>query len=616
MKDFIASYCHKNDDKVNDKMFNRSYDKPLVDFIVETCKNLEVIPAIKLESWELITDQTKIQSTINKKNAKDPKIKNNKCLERLAQPNNTLYDLLVLNFRVTAKGQDVRVTRKVRVLKQLRGGYYQRNGKKVIILNQVVDNSTFVKGNVLNFKTKLYPIKLDTISVKFKFHDGESASCPCFRLDLLTKVINPLYYFLAEYGIFDTIEMFNLNSVMSIVDTPLDTDHYVYIKANDHLYIEIQEQAFYAHEFVSTFAATLYDIIKTDKNATIKDVYDGDYWNTRLAEIFSKKVYPNKAERILISFNKIMDKGSRKQLLLRKYHRKNTFTIIRWMMTNYAELLKKDSNDLKYKRVRANETLAYFFDKRISANVYSLLNTDNPPFEKYIRLLNSINEDTLLRGVGGGAKSSPSSMFRYERYNDFDAIEISRFTLKGPTGLNGGKHKTSTKYRDIYASQYGRYDLNVCSSSDPGLTGYLCANVQLTDTGYFDGSDSEPDDYDPVIDAVLDKYAEEDYEKNRKEYITTQISRDENGFFTLKKRHTAKELDKMFNENPGKYGLYRTADGLHLIPRMETEDTKGFITLIRRHTPKEESEMVRDKDGFMVLQRVITKLDKQKAVKK
>ena len=90
MMDFIAAYAHKkNKNKINRAMFERVYDRPLVEFIVDTCKNLEVIPAIKLESWYLETDQTEIRPRIYKQNSKDPRIKNNRALERLVQPNKT-----------------------------------------------------------------------------------------------------------------------------------------------------------------------------------------------------------------------------------------------------------------------------------------------------------------------------------------------------------------------------------------------------------------------------------------------------------------------------------------------------------------------------------------------
>ena len=139
MLDFVAHFMHRNDHKVSDAMFDRAYDRPLAEYIIDTCRNLEVIPAITLEETRLVTDQLQIRSEVNKQTAKDPRIKNNRALERLAQPNKTLYDMLYLTFRIQAKDRDVRVVRKVRIPKTVHGGYYVRNGKKVRVLNQVVD---------------------------------------------------------------------------------------------------------------------------------------------------------------------------------------------------------------------------------------------------------------------------------------------------------------------------------------------------------------------------------------------------------------------------------------------------------------------------------------------
>lgn len=615
MKDFIAEYCHKYDDRINRDLFERKFDRPLVDYIIDTCKNLEVLPAITLDSWEFITDQTKIRSEINKRLVKDPKIKNNRSLERLASPNKSLYDLLILHFRVKAKGQEAEITRKLRVPKCVKGHFYMRSGKKVLPLIQIVDNSTFVKGNILNFKTTLYPVKLFTTKIKLKFIDGEALAVPHFHIDLFKKVTNPLYYYLAKYGLEGTLEKFCVDRIISVVDDILDEDNYMYLKINNELFLEVHEKGFYAHEFIGKFVGTLYDALLADKNKiTLRNAYDQDYWLERLSEVFSKKRNVDKGERVLISFKKITDPYTKARLKLRKFHKKNTATIIRWMMVNYEELLKKDSNDLKNKRMRANETQAYFFDSYITRNVYSLLNTDNPPFEKYVRLLNSINEFTLIRSThGGGGKTTPTSMFRYERYNDFDAIELSRFTLKGPTGLNGGKKKTSLRYRDIYPSHLGRYDLNVCSSSDPGLTGYLTSNVQFDENGYFDTENSEPDDYDKVIDVLMDRKSEPDYCEKRKEYIRTQLSRDKDGFIVLQKKRTQEEWTKEFAKNPWAHGLYWQDNELRLMPKFENVDAKGFVQLVKK-TPgrRNDDDMERDSEGFIILKRSMTKLSLQR----
>lgn len=618
MKDFISQYCDQYEDRINTDLFDRSFDKPLVEYVIDTCKNLEVLPAITLESYEYIEDQSRIDTLLDKRWEKDPKIKNNKSLDRLVGQNQSLYNLLILNFRVDAKGQTAHVQRKIRIPKLIKGRYYMRGGKLVLPLIQIVDNSTFVKGNTLNFKTTLYPIKLNTTRVKLPFIDDE-ISVPKFHIDLFKKITSPLYYYLAQYGLQGTIEMFRLENIVSVVDDILDESKYMYIRINPNLYIEVHEKGFYAHEFVGKFLGCLYEVFSEDKKITLKDAYDREYWLGRLAEVFSKKRNPDKGERVLISFKKITDPYTKNRLKLPKYHKRDTFRIVRWMMVNYTQLLQKDSNDLINKRMRVNEIQAYYFDSYIARNVYSLLNTDNPPFTKYLRLLNSINEFTLIKAATstpkgkGAGKASITSMYRYERYNDFDAIDLTRYTLKGPTGLNGGKKKTSMQYRDIYPSHIGRYDLNVCSSSDPGLTGYLCANCQFDKNGHFSGDNNEPDEYDNKIDKILNKVAEKGYEKNRADYIALQLSRDSDGFLHLQRRIPAHEMTFEFMKNPWKYGLYWNDNALRLMHRIDNFDNKGFLHLQKKSPSQKklEKDYERDEEGFIVLRKKENKLTRK-----
>ena len=537
MMDFIAEYEKGFKKMINPEIFTRSYDRPLYEYILDICKNLEVIPAIKLLSWELITDQTKVQRMlrINKDLSKDPKVRNNRTLERLSQTNSTLCDLLILHYKVSARGKTEYVTRRCKIFKTVKGNRIIRNGKKAMLLNQIVDNSTYVKKNVIHFKTALHPLKLTTVKSRIRFADGETMVAPKFKIDLFYKVTNPLLYYLAKYTIDEIFEMFRLESFMSIVTEVIDPDTYLYVKLTDKLYLEVHSKAFYANDFIPKFVSTLADaFVDKEEDLTIKKIYNLDYWKGRLAEVFSKKRNPDKGRRVLISFAKAIDPTTQKRPNLPARHKRNTWTIVRWIMVNYMELMQKDSNDLKYKRLRANEVLAYYFDTYVTRNVYSLLNTDNPPFSKYITLLNSINENTLIRSIQSTkSASSPGSMFRYEQFNDFDAIDLTRYTMKGPTGLNGGKEKLSLRYRDFYPSHYGRLDLNVCSSSDPGLTGYLTANVQLGKNGYFDTESNEPDVYDAEIEQVVDQYGSEEYLKNRAERLHIELTRSSEGFITL-----------------------------------------------------------------------------------
>ena len=168
--------------------------------------------------------------------------------------------------------------------------------------------------------------------------------------------------------------------------------------------------------------------------------------------------------------------------------------------------------------------------------------------------------------------------------------------------LNGGKHGTSAAYRDIYSSHLGRLDMNVCSSSDPGLTGYLTCNCQVDERGYFGGKDSEPDCYDPVIDARLAAVANPKYAKKRLEIMMTEADRKDNGFIELRRKPSSIQMTKMFSDHPERYGLYAIGNRLKLLPKMD-RNNKGFIKLEKKPgaTLDLRAKPDRNSDGFLVL---------------
>lgn len=598
MKEFFHQYCEKNRKRINPAIFKRSFDRPLYEYIVDTCKNLEVLPAITFDGYELITDQTKIDLYVNKSLSKDSKIRNNRALEKLISSKQSICDMLVLKFTINLRGRIEHVTRRMLVLKQLPGCTYFIRGKRVTPLVQVVDNSTYVKGNSLKFKTALVPIDLSTFHKEIVFTDGKTLKCPVFKLDLFSKIANPLLYFFAKYDIGDVIEMFKLDSVVALVSTPFDEKECYYVKISNDMYVEVLKKAVYAHEFVMPFVATLVDALSGDRSINMKRAYSTKYWIERLAEIFGKKTV-DKGEKVLISFAKIMDPTTVKKLAIRDQHKYNTHAVVRWMMVNFTELIRKDNHNLENKRIRANECIAHYFDAYVTRNMNSLLNNDNVPLERYMNLLGAISEYTLFKAIGG---SNPYNLFRYERYNDFAALDISRYTVKGPTGINGSKNRVAIQYRDIYPSHIGRYDLNVCSSS-PGLTGFLSIDCQIDDTGRFASDLPEPDNYESSIRKALKGLVTEEYKKKRQNAAIDDRLRDDDGYIRLEMKPTPEEVNKMFWEHPEQHGMYRVGNELRFIPGTDQYDKNGYIVLVHKDEmidPKDK--MTRDKDGYVIFE--------------
>ena len=131
---------------------------------------------------------------------------------------------------------------------------------------------------------------------------------------------------------------------------------------------------------------------------------------------------------------------------------------------------------------------------------------------------------------------------------------------------------------------------------------------------YFDFNNNEPDGYDKAIDKLLDKKSEEDYRQTRDLIIKMELDRGDDGFIKLRKRHTQEEWTEIFNQDPWKYGLYVRDGKLRLIPKQSNRNAKGFIKLVKKSPAKLKSmeDFERDENGFIILKRVVTKMEQQK----
>ena len=61
MKDFIKTYKNPNKDKINYDLINRKYDKPLIEYIVDSAKSLEVLKNIEFIGHKFIYYESEIE---------------------------------------------------------------------------------------------------------------------------------------------------------------------------------------------------------------------------------------------------------------------------------------------------------------------------------------------------------------------------------------------------------------------------------------------------------------------------------------------------------------------------------------------------------------------------
>lgn len=99
-----------------------------------------------------------------------------------------------------------------------------------------------------------------------------------------------------------------------------------------------------------------------------------------------------------------------------------------------------------------------------------------------------------------------SQLLKYEDLvNDLDVFSALRFTIKGPQSLgNRSSHNINVRLRGVHVSYIGSLDLNVYSSSSPGLSG-LIVPMAKTDGLYFDKNPEPQNQEFEISEAVAEQ---------------------------------------------------------------------------------------------------------------
>ena len=494
MREFISRMSEKRIADINPQLFNRSQEPSIADFIVSGLKVIESLPYIKFTYWERITDASKIDVKLNRKHLKNKAIAKNKSINKIISIRDTAEEMLKLKFQIDYDGETRYITKHLLIPAYIDDYHMLINGKEILTQKQIVDMSTYNQKKSVKLKTTLTPIDLYKVQVKngITCTEGTTFDIKTFILNLFTKEINPLRYYVAKFGVHKTINYFGLANVIDVVDREWDNSIYYYFPIKDNkLYVEVDKNYFKESKFIRTFSYMIFELF-TPKTS-FEDIDDIDYWLVQLGMIFTKntKIQKAKGSNVLVSFGRILDDITKSTLRLDEKHLQSTHSIIRWLITNYSELRKKDNHDLALKRIRCNEVTAFYFIQSMSQRINNLLNKKKLTIESIERIFNW-NPDELFKLM----KSSTNTLLKYNpNINCFDLLNALRFSFLGSQGISGGKN-ISDNFREIHASHCGRIDLNGQShGANTALTGFLTPRCKIYDGGFFSQECKDPDNY-------------------------------------------------------------------------------------------------------------------------
>lgn len=514
MKKFLSTYENKNTERFNEGLINQDHDKSIEYHVMDSWKSLEVIPNIKIISAEFETDETEIDINEYIKSRSAPKKKEEKIRYQFIK--DSRYGELRVKVGLTDDNGYKEIVKKMLVPVPDSKGYYTIRGTRYFLLYQLVDASTYTKGQTLITKS-IIAVSVTRVITTYKDTDGIDWNMTAYSYMLFKKVVDVILFYFAKMGVSQTISYFGLNGVIKFVPEIEDTKRYVYFQINSTLFIEVDREMFEKHEYVKSVVVM---IIRTTTNRlTVEELASKEYWVIKLGSARGGKQYTflERGQNGLVNFERMLDEPTKNTLKLHRHNVKDIYALTRWMIQNYGALRNKDDVDLKNKRLRRNEYVASLLTKEFAKRANRIIALgQNVEISKLLEIF-VFPGDILLTQL------HRSGLLRFDdRINDMDFFSKLRYTLKGPSASGGSNPRSMpVRFRGLHPSYLGVIDINVCGSSDPGSSGVLTPFAK-TDGLYFDSSYEPEDGVWEIEQEVRTRFKDENSVVNLFENVNTQ----------------------------------------------------------------------------------------------
>lgn len=507
MKKFIKSFKNKNEDQFNIKLIKREYEEDLVSFIVDIFKSLSTTGMIELIDYKVITDESKINMskyiTSRKKTKKADKhikyhyIQFDRC------------DELILTFKLTVREDTDTITVSLLVPKKDSNNYYTLRSKKYFLLYQLVDNSTYTSINALTLKS-LMPICIKRNIMAFEDIDGNSYSYPYYYLAIFKRDIEALLFYLCKMGFRHTLSYFTVDEIMKVIteDPKSNDDEFIYFQLNKTMWLKVSRYFFNKYLYVKSMVIMVMKVITS--KTRYEDLESREFWMQTLGGLYTKSEYKkyDHGKSTIIFFERLLDQTTKRKLKISDAYKLSIYSVVKWMIQNFVELKKKNNLDLNNKRLRLNEYIGAILSKRIGDGVSRILSNGNDIQLKQVKNIFKFPGTIIFQSL----HTSPLLKFD-DRVNDLDVFSALRYSVKGPQSLGDRSTRNiSIKYRGTHPSYIGALDLNVCSSSSPGLSG--CCSPFAKTYGLYFSDKKEPETQEFELRSEIDKVNKKKYKSN------------------------------------------------------------------------------------------------------
>lgn len=496
------AFPNPNDSKLNLDIMEHRKEKPLEEYVVNSFKSISTsLKEITLIDHSFVDDVDKVNLSSYERTRSN---RQTDIEQKYTSINKSHVGELTMRFKVDLQGNHLVPSDKepylyytVRLLIPIADEYGRLflKGVRYPMQYQLTERSTYVTPGALVTKA-LMGIKLSKEKVDVRDHLDNLYTLNSWNVNMFNGVANALYFFFAQMGWSDTLEFFNLGDVIFATEEDDRDPDFTYFKIDPPLYLKVRNSMLYSplQSYIQGIVGTI--ISACGGKMTMDELTDKATWVAKIGATKRNAPKESRCElglRYRILFNRMLDESSIESYELTEYNKKDILHIIRWMIQENGPLRSKDNLDIMWKRLRRYEYMGSMINGVISERIKKFVNTTAKTWE---RLIKKYDDFFSYKGNEVISRIHKSGLAKWDDcVNDLDVFNRFKVTMKGPNAIgNKNPRNISAKQRALHPSHIGIIGLDVCSTSDPGLTNYINPLCE-TDGLYFKGRPPEPETF-------------------------------------------------------------------------------------------------------------------------
>ena len=375
MLKYLKDYVTVFEKELNTSLMNKEYDKPLVDYVMDSWRSLQIIEGIEILGFDYTEKKSEID--INKYI-----FKRNRKVKQKERFNYKYIDdshvgLLTVHIKLSIETKDPKLDEMVvheQVIKksmliplQDEDGCYYLNGQKVYLIYQLVEKSTYTAANSVILKS-LMPFDVRRYTIDTEDTKGTKYTLPYYTIELFRKDVEVMLLY-ATNGLNAAIQ-FALEYPYVVMDLVEEEDPddltNLYFQISSKLFLRVNQELFDQFVYVKNVVGGILRICTN--RLTLNKVDNKEIWLKKLGGTNVAK-----GENLLRSAKRLLDATTGQILKLDIYNKCDVMSLTRWMCQEYNDLRMKDNMDLGNKRLRSNEIVSSLLTQDFSNRLNRLM---------------------------------------------------------------------------------------------------------------------------------------------------------------------------------------------------------------------------------------------------